>query len=105
MQSYANAIVSLLEQQPEPVILVGHSMGGMSISQAAELCPSKVKRLVYVSALLPQDGQSVDGADSGITPTDWADLASKGIAVDLFDDGKSSMIRPEFICPALYNDL
>ncbi len=105
MQSYSRYIVSILESAPEPVILVGHSMGGMSISQAAELCPSKVAKLVYVSALLPQNGQSVDGTSTGITPTNWAELASQGIAVDLCDGGKASMIRPDFICPALYNDL
>lgn len=42
-----------------PVVLVGHSMGGISITQAAELVPESVAALVYVTAFLPADGQSL----------------------------------------------
>jgi pimeloyl-ACP methyl ester carboxylesterase len=42
-----------------PAALVGHSMGGMVITQAAARCPGQVTRLVYVAAFLPADGQSL----------------------------------------------
>jgi len=51
-------ILVLLRVQPRPVILVGHSRGGLAISEAAERLPEKVKRLVYVSGLLLRDGES-----------------------------------------------
>jgi len=41
-----------------PVILVGHSYGGMVISNAA-YNNSNVKGLVYIAALAPKEGQSV----------------------------------------------
>jgi pimeloyl-ACP methyl ester carboxylesterase len=42
------------------VLLVGHSLGGASITAAAERAPEKIGRLVYLTALLPSDGQSVE---------------------------------------------
>lgn len=41
-----------------PVHLVGHSLGGLVISQYAEQDPSSVKDLIYVAGLLPLNGMS-----------------------------------------------
>jgi len=41
-------------------VLIGHSLGGMSITQVATRVPNKIGRLVYVAAFLPQDGQSAN---------------------------------------------
>jgi pimeloyl-ACP methyl ester carboxylesterase len=43
----------------ERVVLVGHSMGGMSITQAAELVPERIAKLVYLAAFLPGDGMTL----------------------------------------------
>jgi pimeloyl-ACP methyl ester carboxylesterase len=43
----------------EPAVLVGHSMGGVVATQAAELAPEHIARLVYVTAFLPKDGESL----------------------------------------------
>jgi pimeloyl-ACP methyl ester carboxylesterase len=40
------------------VVLVGHSLGGMVISGAAERVSKKIRRLVYLDALVPKHGQS-----------------------------------------------
>lgn len=47
----------ILDQQVGPVVLVGHSSGGAIISAAG--ARDKVKALVYVSALLPDVGESL----------------------------------------------
>jgi pimeloyl-ACP methyl ester carboxylesterase len=59
LRSYVDAVCKLLDAQPEPVVLVGHSLGGVSITQAAEHRPDKVQRLVYLCAFLPQNGQTL----------------------------------------------
>jgi pimeloyl-ACP methyl ester carboxylesterase len=48
-----------IESADEPVVLVGHSMGGMSVTQAAELVPERIEKVVYVAAFLPGDGQAL----------------------------------------------
>jgi len=52
-ESYVAATVAAAERAGEPVILVGHSLGGRSISAAAEARPQRVRALVYVAAVLP----------------------------------------------------
>ncbi len=41
------------------VILVGHSYGGMVITGAAERASARLSQLVYVDAMVPEDGQSL----------------------------------------------
>jgi len=41
-----------------PVILAGHSRGGLVISQAAELAPEAIDALVYICAMMLPDGMS-----------------------------------------------
>jgi pimeloyl-ACP methyl ester carboxylesterase len=49
-----------------PVLLVGHSWGGVVITEAGN--DPKVAGLVYVAALMPGDGQSVVDAVQGAPP-------------------------------------
>lgn len=51
-------VCRVLDAQPEPVILVGHSLGGLTTTQAAEYKPDKIKTLVYLTAFLLRNGQS-----------------------------------------------
>ncbi len=57
--SYADRICEIASAQAEPVILVGHSMGGVAITRAAEDCPAKIRALVYLCAFLPRNGDSL----------------------------------------------
>jgi pimeloyl-ACP methyl ester carboxylesterase len=45
-------------QRPDPVILCGHSRGGLVISQAAEAAPEAIDALVYLCAMLLPPGMS-----------------------------------------------
>ena len=59
LDAYARHVADRVEAAGEPVVLVGHSMGGMSITAAAELVPDRIAKLVYVTAFLPGDGQTL----------------------------------------------
>jgi len=48
----------VLDEQPGPVVLVGHSYGGAVITQAGT--HSKVEALVYITAFAPDKGESVN---------------------------------------------
>ncbi|NBD25645.1 alpha/beta fold hydrolase [Paenibacillus glycinis] len=59
LQDYTDRLCSVLDNETEQVILVGHSSGGLAITQTAEYRPDKIRTLVYLCAYLPQDGQSL----------------------------------------------
>jgi pimeloyl-ACP methyl ester carboxylesterase len=41
------------------VVLVGTSMGGMVVAEAAQRVPDRIKRLIFIDALVPLPGESV----------------------------------------------
>ena len=53
-----NATKLVLDSQPRPVILVGHSYGGVVITEAGT--DPKVAGLVYITAFAPDKGESVN---------------------------------------------
>ncbi len=59
LATYTQRVCDVLDAQDGPVILVGHSMGGIVISQVAEERPEKIQTLVYLSAFLVQNGESL----------------------------------------------
>src|SRR5208282_2345856 len=47
----------ILWENLHDVVLVGHSYGGMVITGVADRVPDRIQRLVYVDALLPENGE------------------------------------------------
>ena len=65
---YTTTVLNAIAPINGKVILVGHSLGGMIISSVAEQIPTKIEKLVYLSAYLPASGQSLfslAGTDAG----------------------------------------
>src|SRR3954471_14095169 len=60
------------------VILLGHSYGGMVATGAADRMPERIRKVVYLDAFVPRDGQSLNdlprrqegGAAVGPPPAD-----------------------------------
>lgn len=65
---YVSTVVAVIEAEEEPVVLVGHSLGGLTVTQVAERVPERVRSVVYLTALLAPDGQS--GADLNLMTED-----------------------------------
>ncbi len=67
-------VCAVLESEDlKDVVLVGHSYSGMVIAGVAERAPERVKRLVYLDAFVPEDGQSL----ADIKGRDWLESARK----------------------------
>jgi pimeloyl-ACP methyl ester carboxylesterase len=56
VSAYARIVVEALGDASHDVVLVGHSLGGLTIPVAAALRP--VRRLVFLCGLLPYPGRS-----------------------------------------------
>lgn len=90
LAAYRDDVLAVLDGIDGPAAVVGHSMGGMVISEVAEARPEAIATLVYVAAFLPQDGQSL--LDIGSTD------AGSILTMHLVDHGDgTASIDPEFI--------
>lgn len=62
MDDYVKTLTDILDSQNKPVILVGHSFNGITVSRTAELRPNKVRTLVYIAAFFLPNGGSFSKA-------------------------------------------
>lgn len=51
-----DTIDQIRAQGHDKVVLVGHSMGGIALTAAAERAPDKIAKLVYLAAFMPDSG-------------------------------------------------
>ena len=90
LESYTDRVVEALDVLPEPVVLVGHSLSGTAISQAAERRPEKIDKLVYLCALLLPSGKSAIEAsqeDGGSVILENAEVEADLGRIILSEDG------------------
>jgi pimeloyl-ACP methyl ester carboxylesterase len=59
LRSYVDSVEAAIDAAPKPVVLVGHSLGGMVVTQAADERADDLDRLIYVTAFVPKDGDSL----------------------------------------------
>jgi pimeloyl-ACP methyl ester carboxylesterase len=57
-------LTSIVRSINGPVVLVGHSYGGMLITEIATNDPKQVKALVYTAAFIPKAGETVNQLDT-----------------------------------------
>jgi pimeloyl-ACP methyl ester carboxylesterase len=94
---WADFVAELASGANAPVILVGHSRGGLVISEAAERVPASIDQLVYLTAFLLQAGQSL------------ADMTARypeigpGVAIRPAEDPSRLMLDLELAIPIFYN--
>ncbi|MGC6470667.1 MAG: alpha/beta fold hydrolase [Flavobacteriales bacterium] len=99
MEDYVKTVTDILDAQEKPVILVGHSFNGITVSRAAELRPDKVKSLVYLTAFLLPNGGSFFGAVQGVE-------GSKAVEnFYLSDDKTYALVKEEEIQNAFAHDI
>lgn len=94
---WADDIAGVVSAEDEPVVLVGHSRGGLVISEVAERVPERIAALVYLAAALVPNGQAM---------LDMFQLFPGPTAADLteIDPALGGMtVREAMIEPTFYN--
>jgi pimeloyl-ACP methyl ester carboxylesterase len=104
MQDYVDTITSILDAEQEPVVLVVHSRGGISVTQAAEERPEKIRTLVYLAAYLPPSGDAppLGGSRQGGWAHDPESLTVPNVEVNR--EAGWDMLRREVFRECLYAD-
>ena len=59
IEAVESVIDYLVEKNLSDIVLVDHSYGGMIITGVADSVPSRIRRLVYWNAFVPDNGESV----------------------------------------------
>ena len=95
-------VCKVLDKLDEPVVLVGHSLGGLTITQAAEYRPEKIRSLVYLTGLLLGDGQAMMPVASRDPETVRAGLQRDSWEVS--GDLSAVVFREESLRSRFYND-
>ena len=98
LEAYVERIDGIMAAEPEPLVLIGHSMAGIVLSQVAERAPQRIARLAYLTAYLLRDGECI----SDIAKTD---AGSKVVAERVEVDRAACVaITEEVLRAAFYHD-
>ena len=103
LETYAEFLGEVLDALDSRAVLVGHSLGGISISRAAELRPDRVAVLVYLTAVLLEDGVTFMAAASD-EPYDEQRALEARPSWNLADDRSHVVYKPELAQHRFYSD-
>ena len=94
---WADQIAEIVQAQDEPVTLLGHSRGGIVISEVAQRVPQSIGLLVYLSAFLLRDGETLGSTVAQAAGEAKAPFLAPG------PDGTTTTVLQEAIGKVLYN--
>lgn len=104
--NYVKTVSNAIAKIPGKVILVGHSMAGVIISQVAENMPHKIDKLIYVAAYLPKNGESVSSITNTFLqnkPIEVFEWAKDGSLVSIKKEAIASVVCAD--CPDYMKDV
>lgn len=96
-QAYVDEAKKAINSYSEPVILIGHSLGGAVITQTAAEVPQKIKKLIYVAGFIPQNGKSV----LDYSQMDTASLLPASLKLS-DDQTLAGIVNPEVNLPKIF---
>jgi pimeloyl-ACP methyl ester carboxylesterase len=100
LAAYLDTVADAVEHAEPPVVLVGHSLGGVIVSQFVEHRPDAVDGLVLVNALLVEDGEAALPKMQSIGE-DWYFMRPG--ALTFAADGSTFAVAPELVIDGFYN--
>jgi len=109
LQSYVDSVAQFIEQHDlKGVVLAGHSLGGLTIPGVAAKVPARVKRVVWVTALVALDGQPIIDPAASPLAAGIDSMPERSIPIEMmgqeFLDGLSNDMAPavkEYVLSAL----
>lgn len=104
LDAYRDTVIETVEAQDVPVVLVGHSFGGIVISAVAEAIPDQIDTLIYVTAFLPQSGDSFASLGEADRFTALNQEGSLIIAEDYSTVGVNPDVFATVFCPDCDSD-
>jgi len=93
LDGYVSRVADVVTHQAEPVILVGHSLGGMTITAAGERVPDRIHKLVYLCAFILRDGESLYTLLDPTAPAD--SVPPKGSSWDIVSSPVPTEVAPK----------
>ena len=96
-KAYVDEVKKAINAYNEPVILIGHSLGGAVITQTAAEVPQKIKKLIYVAGFIPQSGKSV----LDYSQMDTASLLPPSLQLSE-DQTLAGIVNPEVNLPKIF---
>jgi pimeloyl-ACP methyl ester carboxylesterase len=99
LDSCAARVCDVLASRPEQAVLVGYSMGGAVVTEAAGRCPDRIASLIFVAAFMPADGQSL--LELTQLPEGEGDMIQANIVVE--GDPPVATLPDEAALAAIYN--
>ena len=89
MDDYVRPVTDILQRAAEPVVLLGHSLGGATLTYVGERHPKKIRGLIYLAAYMCPPGLGV--VDCAQFPENTnAEVLQ---AVDLSDRQRGSLLK------------
>jgi len=101
LDSYATRIAGAIDGVAGPVILVGHSMGGIVASQVAQWRPHRLAATVYINGLMLRPGESLVTFLDAHAHLGVEDLVIKNMQVA--PDGKTATFPAASAAEVFYN--
>jgi pimeloyl-ACP methyl ester carboxylesterase len=100
VRAYVDVVASAVDRAEPPVLLVGHSLGGIAVSQFVEHRPDAVAGLALVNALLMEDGETA--MSKLLTAGEQSFLLRPG-ALLVSGDGNRIAVAPNLVVDGFYN--
>jgi len=99
LMAYAATVAAAIDRLPGPLLLIGHSMGGLVAAQAAELRAERVAAILYVAALLLRPGETLFEFIEAHAALGVEDLVLKNMVLN--EDGSAARF-PAAVAPDIF---
>ena len=99
LASYVDSVAQFIERHDlKNVVLAGHSLGGLTIPGVAAKIPSRIKRVVWVTAMVALDGQPIIDPATSPLAAGIDSMPERSITIEMmgkeFLDGLANDMAP-----------